>query len=640
MIFNKLRKPATGKTKLMNEKAYKEMNWEKLKEEEKLANMNQIVDGKLPVVGKEHSFIPVWNLKRYKFLLEDDMPDTVHPKLWEQGKMNIKTGLFKITENIFQIRGYDLANMELIRGKTGWIVVGCLTSEETATAALDFVAKNFEDRPVSAIIISHSHVDHYGGVLGVLNYNSIGDVKVYVPKGFSTAVIEENVNAGVAMTRRSEYMYGEILLRDEKGQIDCGIGKYASIGTVTLTDKIVEITKGSDDKYCEKIIDGVRVQFHLSPDSEAPAEMSFYFPEEKSLCIAEMCTATLHNIYTLRGAQVRDPVAWADHIQEAIDLFGADLTSVFCVHTWSRYGNEYCLDYLSKQRDLYQYMNDQTLRLINKGYTIDEVGRMIEFPKSLNDEWYNSPFYGTINHNVKAIYQKYMGWFNGNPVDLNLLLPQDSAKKYVEYMGGEEEVIKKAAKSYELGEYQWVAEVTKQVIFANPSNKKAKMLCADALEQLGYIAESGPWRNIYLMGSFELRYGKLPLIDTTITSQTLDNIPLEKVLYLLSIRIEGIKAGDMDYKINFIIPDRNEKACTEVKRGIFRYLSDEICEDADVTVTMAKSILYELATTNNKPKFSEINVEGDRKKWLLFLYTHDTIDPVFNIMTPLPKEEQ
>lgn len=334
---------------------------------------------------------------------------------------------------------------------------------------------------------------------------------------------------------------------------------------------------------------------------------------------------------------MRDPIAWAKYIQQAIDLFGNRLTSVFEVHNWPRHGNAYCIDYMSKQRDLYQYMNDQTLRLINKGYTLEDVGRMVKLPNSLKEEWYNSSFYGTVNHNTKAIYQRYIGWYNGNPVNLNKLLPEVSAKKYVEFMGGEDSVLEKAKKSFEGGEYQWVAEVTKQVIYANPKNREAKLLCADALEQLGYIAESGPWRNEYLMGAWELRFGKIPMLGTTITEEVLDAIPLQNVLYLLSIRVDGLEAGDFDNKINFVIPDRKEIAATEIKRGIFRYLDNDLAEDAAVTVTMQKKTLYELATTNNKPNPASILVEGDASKWELFLKTQDSIDTDFNIMTPLPK---
>lgn len=636
--LNVRRKNATPKTRITNEEAYDNLDRIRLGIEEKLASYNTIVDVPLPIIRRENSLIPAWNLKRYAFLLEDSVPGTVHPKLWEQGKLNLHSGLFQVTERIYQVRGFDLANMSLIRGDTGWIVVDCLTSKETGEAAIRLVNEHFGSIPIRAIIFTHNHVDHYGGILGVLDGNTTENIKVYAPKGFMNAVIDENVNAGTAMSRRGMFMYGEVLLRDKKGQIDCGIGKYVSLGLVTLINNVHEISSNANQNYIEKIIDGVTMQFHLAPDTEAPSEMYIYIPSEKSLCIAENCTATLHNLYTLRGAEVRDPVAWAENIQQAIELFGDTLTSVFSVHNWPRYGNRYCIEYLEKQRDLYQYINDQTLRLINQGYTLDDVGRLVKLPKSLSDEWYNSPFYGTVNHNSKAVYQKYMGWYNGNPVDLNKLFPEDSAKKYVEYMGGEEVVLKKAKKSFQNGEYQWVAEVMKQVIYANPNNRDAKLLCADALEQLGYIAESGPWRNEYLMGAQELRFGNTPMPGTIITTPVLNALPLGKVLYLFSIRIDGLKAGDFDYKINFIIPDRNEVASTEVKRGIFRYLNNKLAEDAVVTVTMLKETLYKLAMTNHRPDSSAIKVEGDLCKWQLFLWTQDAVNPDFNIMTPVPKK--
>ncbi|MCD5323339.1 MULTISPECIES: alkyl/aryl-sulfatase [Pontibacillus] len=593
------RKGATKKTEKINECIKKNIFWERLKVEQEWATRNVLKNVLLPVIKPDDSLLPVWDLKRYDFLLNDKLPSSVNPKLWYQGKLNLNAGLFQVTENIYQVRGFDLANLSIIRGKTGWIVIDCLTSRETAEAAFELIDSYFGKVPVSAIIFSHSHVDHYGGVDGVLNSGTTDDVKIYAPSGFLSAALEENVTAGVAMSRRGFYMYGEILPRGEKGQIDSGIGKYVSTGVVTLVNSAEEISPLANESFVEKMIDGVKFQFQITPDTEAPAEMNMFVPEEKSLCIAENCTASLHNIYTLRGAEVRDPVAWAKYIQQAIDLFGEQLTSVFEVHNWPRHGRVYCIDYMEKQRDMYQYINDQTLRLINQGYTMDEVGRMVAFPKSLQEEWFNSSFYGTVNHNSKAVYQKYIGWYNGNPVDLNKLLPEDSSKKYVEFMGGEDEVIKKAKKSFREGEYQWVAEVTKHVIFANPSNKKARYLCADALEQLGYIAESGPWRNEYLMGAQELRYGIIPIQQSTITAEVLDVMTLEQVLNMLSIRINGLIAGDYDFKLNFIIPDRKEQALTEVKRGIFRYLSDEIKED-QVKVIMNKKTLYELATTNNR----------------------------------------
>lgn len=631
-IFKDLRRNATCKTGLINEETYKKMDWSRIEIENKLAKAGMLVDANLPTIKEEGSLIPAWNLKVYKFLFNSYIPCTVNPKLWVQGNLNLNTGLFKVTDNIYQVRGFDLANMSFVRGNTGWIVIDCLGSKETAEAALSLVNNYFGEIPVSAVIITHSHEDHYGGVLGVLNFAK-EDIEIYAPKNFIHSALEENVNAGVAMSRRGIYMFGVELPRDEKGQIDDGIGKIQSIGTVTFTQNIIEI----NEQYEEKIVDGVKIEFQLALDTEAPSEMFVYIPGEASLCIAEDCNATLHNLLTPRGAKVRDAVAWAKSIQGAIDLWGRDLTSVFGVHNWPRFGNVSCIEYLEKQRDLYQYINDQTLRLINKGYTIEEVGRMVKLPESLSEEWYNSEFYGTIIHNAKAVYQRYLGWYNGNPVDLNKLLPEESAKKYVEYMGGEDSVLEKARKSFMEGEYQWVAEVTKQVIYANPDNIEAKLLCADALEQLGYIAESGIWRNEYLMGAQELRYGIIPIRNSFISYDVLDNLPLGDVLYLLSIRIEGVKAGNLDYKINFVIPDRGEAASTEVKRGIFRYLNDEPAEDAAVTVIMPKIILYEMAITNRKPDNSRIRIEGDINKWNTFLLLQDTINQNFNIMTPVPK---
>ncbi|HEX3046717.1 MAG TPA: alkyl sulfatase dimerization domain-containing protein [Bacillota bacterium] len=629
-LLRGVRKNATPKTTLINEETYQKLNWSKIQTENTLANTGLLVSAGLPVIKKEGSLLPVWDLRGYAFLFNNFIPPTANPKLWIQGNLNLNTGLFRVTDNIYQVRGFDFANMTFIRGNTGWIVIDCLESKETAEAAIGFVNSYFGEIPISAVIITHSHADHYGGVLGVLNFAK-KDTPIYVPQNFTQSVIDENVYVGVAMSRRGIYMYGVELPRDAKGQIDNGIGKGPSLGTETFTPNVQEIT----EQYEKKVVDGVPVEFLLALGTEAPAEMFIYIPSERSLCIAEDATATMHNLLTLRGSKVRDAVAWAKSIQNAIDLWGSDLTSVFGVHNWPRFENPACLDYLEKQRDIYQYINDQTLRLINQGYTIEEVGRMVKLPESLSGEWYNSEFYGTVIHNAKAVYQRYLGWYNGNPVDLNKLFPEESARKYVEYMGGEDSVLAKARESFAAGEYQWVAEVTKQLIFANPNNREAKLLCADALEQLGYIAESGPWRNVYLMGAQELRFGILPISNQFISEDVLNNLPLEDVLYLLSIRIKGFMAGNLNYKLNFIIPDKGEIASTEVKRGIFRYLNDKLAADAAVTVTLPKETLYKLAITNEQPDSSAIIIEGDIPKWYTFLALRDTINPNFSIMTPV-----
>lgn len=629
-VSNNIRKDATRKTTLINRAVFRKMDWSKIKREDNLVKEGMLASAGLFVIEGEDGLTPVWDLSKYEFLLTNHIPSTVNPKLWVQGNFNLVAGLFQVTDSIFQVRGFDLANMTFIKGNTGWIIIDCLSTKETAEAALEFVDAYFGKIPVSSVIITHSHADHYGGVSAVIDHFANEEVDIYVPKNFSDHVIEENVTAGVAMARRGLYQFGTILPRDEKGQIDVGIGKGSPIGTVTFTQNVQEI----NEQYVKKVVDGIKMEFLLALDTEAPSEMFVYIPSEHALCIAEDANATIHNLYTLRGAKVRDAVAWAQSLQNAIDLWGDTLTSVFGVHNWPRFGNAAAIDYLEKQRDVYQYINDQTLRLINQGYTIEEVGRMVKLPDSLADEWYNSGFYGTVNNNAKAVYQRYMGWYNSNPVDLNKLFPEDSAKKYVEYMGGEDSILAKARESFNNGEYQWVAEVTKQVIYANPKNREAKLLCADALEQLGYIQESGVWRNEYLMGAQELRYGVISPRASFITEDVLNNIPLGKILYLLSIRIDGLKAGDFDYKINFIIPDRYEAASTEIKRGVFRYLNDDLAEDAAVTVTMPKEVLYELATTNEKPDSSKMLVEGDIYKWYAFLSLIDMVDPAFNIVTP------
>ncbi|MDR3597390.1 alkyl sulfatase dimerization domain-containing protein [Clostridium sp.] len=629
-----IEKNASRRTTLINREAFKKMNWGKIKIESNLVKKGMVANAGLIVIkGENHNSIPVWDLNKYAFLLKDSIPCTVNPKLWIQGKLNLHAGLFKITDNIYQIRGFDVANMTFVKGKTGWIIIDCLTCKETAKAALQFTNNYFGKLIISAVIITHSHTDHYGGIEAVMNYFINKDVKIYVPENYVNSVIEENVTAGVAMARRSIYQYGNILPHGEKGQLDIGIGKGISIGTVTFTENVQEIT----DKLTRKRIDGVNMEFLLALETEAPAEMFVYIPSEHSLCIAEDANATMHNLYTLRGAKVRDAVAWAQSIQNAIDLWGWNLTSVFGVHNWPRFGKADSIDYLERQRDIYQYINDQTLRLINQGYTIDDIGRMVKLPESLAGEWYNSQFYGTVNHNAKAVYQRYMGWYDSNPVDLNKLLPQDSAKKYVEYMGGEDRVLRKAKESFENEEYQWVAEVTKQLIYANPNNREAKFLCADALEQLGYVQESGTWRNEYLMGAQELRIGVIQPRAAIISEDVLNNIPLGNVLHLLSIRINGVEAGDFDYKINFIIPDRNNKASTQIKRGIFRYLNDKLSKDAAVTVNMPKDVLYELVSTNDKPDISKMKIEGDASKWYAFLELRENINHAFNIVTPVSR---
>lgn len=631
--LNSLRKGATPLTASINHQAYNSINWDKLTEEYSLAMKDALMPTSYPFILSIDNVNSAWDLRSYKFLTQSHIPNTANPKLWEHSKLNLNSGLFRVTDNIFQIRGFDLSNMSVVKGKTGWIVIDCLTSEETAKTAISLLHKCFGPIPISAIIITNSDVDHYGGILGVLTNYTLRDVKIYAPQNFNNKVAEKKIDIGIAMIRRDTYMYGDILLKDDKGQLDSGMGKYISAGLSALTSNVIELTQDDENIPIEMMIDGIPVKIHISPNYSS--EMNIYFPADRALCISELCTSSVHNIHTFKSSNFPYPMDCANYIHKTIEFFGDELTSLFSVHAWPRCGKQNCIDYLEKQRDIYQYMNDQTLRLLNKGYTPDYIGKSIKFPESLSNEWYNNETYDFLSHNCKIIFQRYLGCYDGNPVNLNKLLPEESAKKYIEYMGGETLVLEKALNDFEAGEYQWVAEISKKLIWANPENKEAKLLCADALEQLGYMAESGTWRNEYLMGAQELRFGTTKFIGNILDINILNSIPLSKVLYLFSIRVNGVEAGNLDFKLNFIIPDRDEVASTEIKHGIFRYLSDELSDDAEVTITLPKNILYKLAITNDRPDNSLITIEGDISKWQLFLWSQDLLNPNFNIMTPI-----
>lgn len=623
ITLDETQKEATSFTTEYNQKIKEQMNTDSIAHEEELATRGLIAatDGlKIKVINSDTL---AWDMSQYSFLT-GDAPDTVNPKLWEHAKLNMNIGLYQVTDNIYQVRGYDLANITFIRGASGWIVIDPLTAQETAKAAYDFITKALgEMRAVSAVIYTHSHVDHYAGVSGIADENTT----IYAPDGFMDAVCEENLYAGVAMSRRSYYMYGTFLQPGEKGHVDGGLGKKVAIGTqslrapdVTITEPVQTIT-----------IDGTEVMFQLTNGTEAPSEMNVYIPSEKSLCIAENCTATLHNLYTLRGAKVRDPEKWADYLDETVKLFGADATSIYSTHNWPRFGTE-IVPYIQSQRDCYQYIKDQTLRLMSLGYTIDEVGRMVTLPKSLSDNFFNGEFYGTVSHNAKAVYQLYLGWYDSNPVNLNKLLPEDSAKKYVEYMGGADAILKKAQKDFEAGEYQWVAEVTKQIIFEDPENTEAKYLCADALEQLGYIAESGPWRSEYLTAADELRNGvRLPDNGPQEKTDVYDALTDKQFAAMLGIRLNGERAAGED-RI-FTIKCEDVSLQFHLRNSVLAYLGDTE-EQSEFTVQMEKDSFYKLVSGAKGDVKYTVSEEGKEEYFENFLSMLDTADSRFNIVTP------
>lgn len=506
-------KEATESTVKVNSAIYDILNFEDDSEYQNA--MKGLIDAPEELEIKDANGNIIWSQKAYAFLDNyKEAPETVNPSLWENTKNNHVYGLFEVTDGIYQVRGYDMTNMTLVKGDTGWIVFDPLMSIECTQAAMKLVEKNLGSYPVEAIIISHSHVDHFGGIRGLVTEEEIADrtlsveeqiasgkIPVIVPENFEEYAVSENIYAGKAMSRRAGYQYGVGLEVSEKGAMAIGIGMGQSVGLTSYISPTYEVCETGETLK----IDGVVMEFQMTPGTEAPSEMNTWFPEKKALWAAENCTGTLHNLYTLRGAQVRDGAEWARYIAEAVERYGEDVEVIFQSHNWPHWGNETVVNYMLDTAAVYKYINDQTLTYLNQGYTSDEISNMIKLPKELAKNWYTRQYYGTVAHNSKAVYQKYMGWYDGNPTNLNPLEPTESAKKWVEYMGDVDEVLRKAKKDFENGEYQWVAEVTNTIVYADPENMAARLLCADALEQLGYQAESGAWRNAYLKAAQELR---------------------------------------------------------------------------------------------------------------------------------------
>jgi len=590
-----------------------------------------------PPVIKDADGRPVWDLGPYSFLEDDSAPLSVNPSLWRQARLNMYDGLFKVADGIYQVRGYDLSVMSIIETDTGYIVIDPLISAETALASMGLVYEHLGEKPVVAVIYTHSHVDHWGGVKGVVSEADVkaGKVQIIAPEGFTEAAVSENVMAGTAMSRRAYYMYGSLLPRGPLGQVDAGLGKNISTGTITLIEPTVII-----DKTPTKLeVDGVKIIFQNTPDTEAPAEMHFHFPQFKALCIAENCTHNLHNLYTLRGAQVRDAKNWARYINEAIELFAADTDVVFASHHWPTWGHDRCLEFLVKQRDMYKYLHDEVLRLANHGLTMLEIAEEIELPKELDREWYNRGYYGTISHDAKAIYQKYLGWFDGNPANLHPLPPEEAARRYVEFMGGADAVLSRAREAYANGEYRWVAEVVNHLVFAQPDNREARELQADALEQLGYQAESGPWRNFYLTGALELR-GDVVRVEQAKTGSD-DAIAAMEVGLLfdyMAVRLNGPKAAGHALSIGFDFTDTSETYLLKVEHGVLNHFAGKWESTPDTVLTLTRSALNEVllqqATMQEKLSSGEISIAGDAQKLAELFGLMDDFDPWFNIVTP------
>ena len=581
-----------------------------------------------------------WDLQSYGDL-NRDAPDTVNPSLWRNTQLNAKAGLFEVCDGIYQVRGFDMANTTFIRTDHGWIVFDVLMCKENMKAAKELMENRFGPLDIKAVLYSHSHVDHFGGVEGVITREQVADAKlslkkqlasgktlVLAPAGFLKHAISENVYAGIAMARRAQFQYGTVLDKGEKGALSVGIGMGQSTGTVTLIAPTYEI--GED--VPKLTIDGLEIEFQLTPGTEAPAEMNAYFPKYRALWMAENCTGTLHNLYTLRGAEVRDANDWAKYIIEADQRFCSKTDVVFQSHNWPHWGEE-IHDYLLNTAAIYKFIHDQTLHYMNQGYTSTEVAAMLTLPEKLEKVWYTRPYYGTLAHNAKAVYQKYLGWYDANPVNLNPLPPSDTAKKLVEYLGSTDAVLRKARKDFEKGDYQWVAQITKELVFADPSNQKARNLCADALEQLGYQAESGAWRNAYLMGAAELRKGNLSGLARTANGlgSAMKEMTVDMLLDYIAILTDANAAQNDDVTLNLIVTDVNEKFYVTRKNGILLSYSGENRPDAQATVTCKR---LQLLALMQGQQAGQVQVSGDATALKRLLAYASKFEKTFNVIEP------
>ena len=584
-----------------------------------------------PCVIKAADGRVVWDNDSYAFL-RDDAPPSVHPSLWRQAQLAAKQGLYEVVEGIYQVRGLDLSNISFIEGDTGVIVVDPLISTETAAAALALYRRHRGDRPVVAVIYTHSHVDHFGGVLGVTTQADVdaGRVAVLAPEGFVGHAVQENIYAGTAMTRRASYMYGVLLDRGPRGQVGCGLGQNTSTGEIAVIVPTLDITTTGE----VHTIDGVEIEFQMAPGTEAPAEMHFYFPRFRALCMAENATHNLHNLLTLRGALVRDPRAWSGYLTEAIDSF-ADRTDVaFASHHWPTWGRDRIVEFLGLQRDLYAYLHDQTLRQLNQGYTGIEIAENFAMPPALEQAWHTHGYYGSVSHNVKAVYQRYMGWFDGNPGRLWQHPPEALAPRYVAAIGGIDRVVDLAREAFDAGDFRWAATLLDHAVFTDDNNVAARDLYADTLEQMGYGAECATWRNFFLSGATELRDGNFGTPVSTTSTTMLSQLTPEQIFDILAISVNGPRAWELDLALDVTFTDLAANYRITLRNGVLvqrKRPADPSTAAATVTLAAKMRLMAAAAGDFASPG---LEVTGDASALQALLGVLDRPDPKFNIVTP------
>ena len=576
-----------------------------------------------------------WDLSAYDFI-RGEAPDTVNPSLWRQAGLNNLAGLYEVTDGVYQIRGFDLANMTLIAGDSGWIVVDPLTSQETARAALAFAHRYLPERPVKVVLFTHSHVDHFGGVLGVTTTDAIasGAVQVVAPEGFMAEATSENVIVGQTMGRRSEFMYGMHLDRSARGHVGSGLGKAPAQGATAIASPTLVITKTPE----AITLDGVPFIFQRVSGSEAPAEFTFYLPEQNAFCGAELLSRNLHNLYTLRGAKVRDALRWSGFIDEALQLF-PNTTVIFNSHHWPVWGQKDVGEFLTQQRDTYKYIHDQTLRLAGQGLTPDEIADTIALPKSLQTAFHNRDYYGTVKHNARAVYQFYFGWYNARPATLDPLPTAESSSRYIALMGGADSVLAAAQQAFDEGDYRWVAELLNRLVFAEPNNVMAKAQLAATYDQLGYQAESGPWRDVYLSGAYELRHG---VQDTAILVENvaglMQEVPIERILELVATLINGPEAEGVELTLNFNLTDRGRNYVLTLKNSVLNHRLAAIDPSANTTINLTHQLLLDilLKQVNARELLTTdaLNIEGSGLDLIRFLALLQVPNASFAIAAP------
>ncbi len=539
----------------------------------------------------------VFDAGAYDFA-EGPAPDTMNPSLWRHLGLLNNHGLFEVTPGLWQVRGLDISVMSIIATETGYIIVDPLTATETAAAAMSLVREHIGDKPIVAVIYTHSHGDHFGGVKGIVSDADVtaGKVQIIAPEGFMEHAVSENLIAGPAMSRRANYQFGTRLTPGPAGQGGAGIGTGLPNGSISLIAPTQTITETGQ----KLVIDGIEIEFQVTPGTEAPAEMNFYLPHLRALCLAENANPTMHNILPPRGALVRDSKAWADYLTEALHLYGARTDVMFVSHGWPRWGQENVAAFMSSHRDAYKYLHDQSVRLMNKGYTAEEIAEVIALPGSLASKWYNRGYYGTMAHNSKAVYQRYLGWYDANPANLNPWPPEEAAVRYVKAMGGKARALRTAQTAFNEGDYRWAAEVASHLVFADDTNTEARELLARAFEQMGYQAEGSLWRNMYLTGAAEARVDPSAAGMSTLSSDVISAISVEQVFDLLAVRVDPQLADGKSVTIAFVFPDLGETRLVSIRNSVLVH-EPGTGQPAAATLTMPKAAFLGMIFAGQKP---------------------------------------